>query len=102
MDSPQPEDSLSRTLSEWQVAPQRDPRFRTEVWRRIQAGGGASLPWAAYARGHAAVVAGALAVAVVAGALAGRGQAHARVVADSARMASAYVQALDARSMEMP
>jgi hypothetical protein len=103
MDSSKPEDSLSRTLPDWRVTPARNPQFRAQVWQRIEAAGqGSPLPWGAYARTHARSVAGALAVAVVLGALGGREQARARVASESTRMASAYVQALDARSMRMP
>jgi hypothetical protein len=44
-------------------------------------------------------VGGALAVALVAGALGGHGSARARVDEDRARLASAYVAGLDARLM---
>ncbi len=91
-------DSLSRTLASWRVAAPRHPRFRTAVWERIGAGSRA-LPWAAYARRHVAMVGGALVLALVAGAFTGQDRARSRVAAESARMAAAYVQGLDARSM---
>jgi hypothetical protein len=100
MDSPKTPDSLSRTLAGWQVDAPRNPQFRTAVWARIGRGGGA-LPWMIYLRQHAAPFAGALALAVVLGALGGRERARARVAAESAKLAAAYVQGLDARSMEM-
>ena len=103
MDPSQPEDSLSRTLQAWRVTPQRNPQFRAEVWQRVvKRGPGAASSWSAYARAHARGILGALAVAVAAGALLGREQARARVAFESGRMAVAYVQALDARSMQMP
>jgi lipopolysaccharide biosynthesis regulator YciM len=43
-----------------------------------------------------------LALAVVLGAVGGRSQARARAAAESERLASAYVQSLDARGMTMP
>ena len=52
-------------------------------------------------RGHIAVVAGALALAVVVGAVGGRSQARALAAAESARLASAYVQGMDARAIVM-
>jgi hypothetical protein len=52
-------------------------------------------------RGHIAVVAGAVAVALVGGAGGGRSQARALAAAESARLASAYVQGMDARAIVM-
>ena len=101
MDAPQPPDPLSRTVAAWRVAPPRQPQFRGGVWARIEAGARA-LPWRVYARQHAAAVAGALAVAIVAGAFFGHGRARARAAFESAQLAAAYVQGLDARSMQMP
>jgi hypothetical protein len=102
MASPQAEDSFSRTLQSWHVAVARNPRFRADVWQRIEGNTGVSLPWTAYVRTHVRVVVGALAVAVLLGAVVGREQARARVASDSTKMAVAYVQALDARRMHMP
>lgn len=102
MDPFPPEDTLSRALHEWRVAPPRNPQFRTAVWRRIGAAPrGGALSWPVYVRRHAGAVAGALALAAAAGAWIGREQAHARVASASTRMANAYVQALDARAMHM-
>lgn len=101
MAEPPTPDSLSRALAGWRIAPSRNPQFRTAVWARIGLGA-RSQPWRIYARQHAAAVAGALAVAVVAGAFFGHESARARTVAESARLASAYVQSLDARAMQMP
>lgn len=94
-------DSLSRTLAGWQVVAPRDPQFRTHVRARLEAQAVAP-PWTVYARRHAAAVAGALALAVVFGALTGHERARARVVADSERLATAYVEGLDARAMQLP
>lgn len=99
MDSPHPPDPLAPTLAAWRVSPTRDPRFRSVVHARL---GTASLPWTAYARRHVAVVGGALAVALVVGALSGRESARSRVAAESAQLAAAYVQGLDARAMTAP
>ena len=98
VDSSNPADSFSRTLAEWRVTPPRNPAFRAQVQSRRVAG---AQPWSAYARRHAALVAGAVAVALAAGAFAGQGRAHARAAAESARLATAYVEGLDARTMAM-
>ncbi len=101
MDPSRPNDSLSSTLASWRVTVPRDPQFRAAVWQRLESGGRA-LPWAVYVRRHAATVGGALALALVAGALTGHERARARVEADSARLAAAYVEGLDARLMPRP
>ncbi|MSU48119.1 MAG: hypothetical protein EXS37_03355 [Opitutus sp.] len=97
----EPPDSLSRTLASWQVEPTRQPQFRAEVWARIHAAA-VPPPWQVFARQHAGLVGGALALAVVAGGLLGHERARARAAAESAQLANAYVQRLDARSMRMP
>ena len=93
-------DSLSHMMKDWRVVPKRAPQFRAEVWARV---GGAKKTesWPGYLRGHAAAVAGALALAVVVGAVGGRSQARALAAAESARLASAYVQGMDARAIVM-
>ena len=70
------------------------------MWARI---GGAKKTesWPGYLRGHVAAVAGALVLAVVLGAVGGRSQARALAAAESARLASAYVQGMDARAIVM-
>ena len=93
-----PNDSLDRLLASWRVEAPRDPAFRARVGQRISAAP-TSLAWAAYARRHAAMVGGALVLAVVAGAISGHERARARVAADTARLAAAYVEGLDARLM---
>ena len=100
MNAPQSNDPLSRVLIEWRVAPPRTSEFRTDVWARIGARKEAES-WIGYLRGHIAVVAGALALAVVVGAVGGRSQARALAAAESARLASAYVQGMDARAIVM-
>ncbi len=100
MNAPQSNDSLSRVLKDWRVAPTRAPQFRADVWARIGAEP-AALPWSTYARRHLGAVAGALALAVTVGALGGHERAQARAAAESAQLAAAYVQGLDARAMVM-
>lgn len=101
MISPGRSDSLPGALKDWRVSPQRDPQFRSSVWQRIEAGR-REASWRGYARAHAGFVAGALAVALMAGGWAGREQARARAEADRATIATAYVRALDARAMHLP
>jgi hypothetical protein len=48
------------------------------------------------------LVAGFLAFALVAGAVTGRERARARIQAESAQLATSYVDSLDARLMRMP
>lgn len=98
MEHSRPNDSLARTLASWRVNPPRDPQFRAAVWARLGSGA-AAVPWAVYARRHGAAVGGALVLAMLAGAVTGHERARARVEADSARLAAAYVEALDARLM---
>jgi hypothetical protein len=62
-------------------------------------GGPAGATWTAFVRRRAALVVVALAVAGVGGALSGHDRARARADEDRARLASAYVAALDARLM---
>lgn len=100
MKAPHSSDSLSRVLKDWRVVPPRSPQFRADVWARIGAEP-AALPWGTYARRHLGAVAGALALAVAVGALGGHERAQARAAAESAQLAAAYVQGLDARAMVM-
>lgn len=103
MDSFKSEEPLSQALGAWQVKPARHPQFRAVVWARMtRTGNVATQPWSLYARKHLAAVAGTFVLALALGAWVGREQAHARVAADSRRMAEAYVQGLDARAMHMP
>jgi hypothetical protein len=101
MDSSEPPDSLSRTLRAWRVDPPRQPQFRAEVWQRLR-GRPAAGSWFVYARQHATAVTGALTLALLAGAFLGREQARAHAAAERDQLATAYVQALDARAMQMP
>lgn len=100
MSSIPPSDPLSRTLADWRVTPPRNPQFRARVQARL-AGFGAELPWSAYARRHLAGVTGALAIALVLGALGGQEIARARAAAHRAQLATVYVQGLDARVMTL-
>ena len=95
---PSSPDPLPPLLAAWRVEPQPDPRFRRSVRERL-GGSAAGATWAAFVRRRAALVVGALAVAGVGGALGGHDRARARADEDRARLASAYVAALDARLM---
>lgn len=99
MDARKTPDALSRTLETWRLDVPRDPAFRATVWQRIQRGPEAG--WGDYLRRHAALVGGVLALAMLAGAFGGRERARARTAAESAQLAAAYVQGLDARTMTM-
>jgi hypothetical protein len=102
MSSP-PDDPLSRVLADWRVTPRRNPQFRSEVWARLASRGpAADDSWIGYARAHAATVTALLALAVVIGAIGGHERARARLEAESGQIATAYVQSLDARTMQMP
>jgi hypothetical protein len=102
MSSP-PDDPLSRVLADWRVTPRRNPQFRREVRARLAPGGTAvDGSWISYARAHVATVTALLALAVVVGAIGGHERARARLEAESGQIATAYVQSLDARAMQMP
>lgn len=101
MNSPDPNDSLSRTLADWRVTPPRDPQFRAEVWAQIEAARRAPT-WTGYLRAHGALVAGALIVAVVLGGWTGRERARERGAAARAALVADYVHGLDARWMRLP
>jgi hypothetical protein len=101
MNSSDPDKSLARVLADWRVAPPRDPGFRPAVWARIIAAR-PEPTWAGYTRAHAALLAGAFAVALIAGAWAGRAHARQSVAAERTAMAATYVRALDARVMRGP
>jgi hypothetical protein len=100
MKAPSSNDPLSRVLKDWRVLPSRTPQFRTDVWARI-GGEGKTESWGGYLRGRTTVVAGALAVAVVLGAVGGRRQARSLAAEESERLANSYVQGMDARVMGM-
>jgi len=101
MNSPDANDPLKPLLADWRLIPPRDPQFRAGVWSRI-ATAQSPATWPGFARSHPAAIAGVFAAAAVVGAVTGREQARARVEADSSRLATAYVQQLDARTMTMP
>lgn len=95
MNTPNPNDPLSRTLAEWRVTPPADPNFRPAVWQRI-----ARInrdTWAAYLRAHFAGWAAAAALAVVAAGWAGQAAAQAKLAADRERMVVSYLGAIDPR-----
>jgi hypothetical protein len=94
-------DPLSSTLAAWRVNPPANPAFRAAVWHRLQADE-STLPWTGFARRHAVFVAGLCVVASVAGAWSGQVSARVRVAEARERLASAYVQSLDARAMGRP
>jgi hypothetical protein len=101
MSSPNPSDPLLRALTDWRIAPQRNPQFRAAVWQRIEAARRAPT-WTGYVRAHSALVAGALMLAVVLGAWGGRERARARDAAARDALVAEYVHGLDARWMRLP
>lgn len=94
-------DDLSATLASWRVNPPADPAFRAAVHARLAADE-SLLSWPRFARRHAILVASLLGVAAVGGALGGQASARLRVAEARERLASAYVQSLDARAMGRP
>jgi len=101
MNSPDANDPLKPLLAGWRADPPRDPKFRGRVWARIETAESPAT-WPGFARSHPAAIAGVVAAAAVMGAVSGRELARARIEADSSRLATAYVQQLDARTMTMP
>lgn len=100
MMSPESNEELSRQLQAWQVNPPANPRFRADVWTRIQTL--QAPPWTTYFRLHFPAVCSALALAFFLGGLSGRVSAREKVERESAQLATEYVRSLDARSMRMP
>lgn len=95
-----PQDSLSRTLQSWRVAPRRNPNFRTETWARIDSQRGASdVGWLVYLRRHVAGWALALAVTATAAGFGGHWAGAARNERDRDAILAMYVTAIDARAM---
>lgn len=99
--SPESPDPLSSQLREWRLQPRRAPEFRGAVRARLGAEAGAASR-AGFWRSNGRLVAGAVLVAILGGALAGREQARVQVAAANRELARVYVQAHDARTMQMP
>ena len=97
----QEDDRLPDLLRTWQVEPSHTPDFSTGVWKCIGSRRSEDS-WAGFVRGHPAMLATLMLFATVVGAWGGAEFARARVQNQSAAMADAYVQALDARQMNMP
>ena len=95
------EEKLKPVLEDWRVAPVANRVFRAGVWAQIERGRGVA-GWVNFVRGHGAVCAVVLGLALGAGAWTGRERARAAVQLERAAMLTSYVGALDARSMKMP
>jgi hypothetical protein len=100
MTTPPVSDTFRQTLRTWRVTPPINPNFRAETWDRIETVRRDRVAgWLGYLRFHAAscaiVFAAAVAVAGLAGNLAGR--AHNALERDA--MLATYVTAIDARAM---
>jgi hypothetical protein len=95
MDSPRPDDSVTKTLRHWRVHPSRDPDFRPAVWRRIAQQ--SRDTWTGYVRAHR--IAWTLAALMVIGGAGWSGHAAARAKASANReaMITAYLVELDPR-----
>lgn len=99
----QPDDSLSRTLKSWRVAPKASANFRADVWQRIEAArraGGES--WSAYLRNHLAVWLAVLVVTLGGSGWIGLSAAQAQNAATRQKMVAAYVQRIDPRAQVKP
>lgn len=79
----------------------RNPKFRPEVWKRIQEGTHATT-WTGFARAHRPTLAAVLAIAIVVGAVTGRHEASEKRDESRTALAANYVHALDARWMRQP
>jgi anti-sigma factor RsiW len=94
-------DNLSSLLAVWRVNPALNPAFRAAVRSKLDADE-STQSWLGFARRHAAFVAGLMVLASAAGAWGGQASARMRVAEARERLASAYVQSLDARAMSRP
>jgi hypothetical protein len=97
MHTPDPNDSLSRTLASWRVAPPPDPYFRPAVWQRLNLR--ARESWAAYLRAHLIGWSVAAGLTVVVAGWTGRTLARARLDAARDQMVVSYLGAIDPRVM---
>jgi hypothetical protein len=95
MNSPQPDDPISRTLAEWRVQPMADPNFRPAVWNRIRQR--SRETWANYVQAHAAAWSVVALVAVTAAGWAGVSAGRARLAEQREAMVVSYLVELDPR-----
>ena len=86
--------SLSSLLSDWQVTPLKETRFRQNVWERIAQRKRESA-WPGYLRRHASAAAGLALMATIAGGVTGYAQARDQAREHREAMASAYVESID-------
>jgi hypothetical protein len=95
MNSPEPNDPLSRDLATWRVQPKTDPNFRPAVWQRLRERGRET--WAAYVRAHLAAWCVVAVVAVSAAGWAGVAAGKSRLEAERDAMVVNYLVGLDPR-----
>lgn len=95
MNSPEKDDSLSRTLGAWRVQPKADPNFRPAVWQRIRKRAGET--WATYVQAHLAAWSIVAVLTVTAAGLAGVSAGRARLAAERDAMVVNYLVELDPR-----
>jgi hypothetical protein len=97
MNPPDPDSSLSRTLSDWRVNPKTDPNFRPAVWQRIQQR--TRETWATYVRGHVMGWSVAASLAMAVAGWTGRSVAQSKLDASREKMVVSYLVELDPRVM---
>lgn len=95
MNSPDPNDSVSRALASWRVQPVADPNFRPAVWQRIRQR--SRETWATYVRAHVAVWGVAAVLTITAAGWAGVSVGRAQLNARRDAMVVAYLVDLDPR-----
>ena len=95
MNSPDQNDSLSRTLAEWRVRPPTAPNFRPAVWERIKQR--TRDTWAGYLRAHLVSWSLAGVMAVLAAGWTGPNVAQAKLDAGREKMVVSYLVDLDPR-----
>lgn len=95
MNTPEPDDSLSRTLDQWRIRSKADPNFRPAVWTRIRQG--ARDTWATYVQAHLAAWTFVMVITVTAAGWAGISAGRARLNADRDQMVTSYLVELDPR-----
>ena len=95
MNSPEPNDPISRALAEWRVEPKADPNFRPAVWQRIRQR--SRETWITYVQAHAAAWSVLAVVAVTAAGWIGVSAGRSRLAEQREAIVVAYLVELDPR-----
>jgi len=95
MNSPEPNDFLPPVLATWRVTPPVNPRFRSEVWARLQIP--ARVSWANYVRSHLAGWTMVAALLMVTSVWTGHAMGEAELNAQREAMVVSYLVDLDPR-----